>query len=332
MGTDARAKPGDAGLALNAIPRPNTRAWTRTSRLFGSQELSSQLQRRAAGPDVATDVGPPLRAACVVPSEADPSLWSVSLKTAHSKTSVLLSAAEWETLVSGADQISRALQRLETLGVETTPAATSSRPSSTDASQAAAACCVQLAPMRQAEISSFRGAPLLSVREFYEQNGQKLPGKKGLAMSLEQAEALLSFAPRLSAALQARETTEPLELSQKKRVAVSEFKGRVSVDLREYWEVREAFGVHALCLPAHARASLPLELLRLHFHSFLPSRSCRRMATWCRAKRASVFLPISGTSCAATFRDLSLLLKARDASLQASPTRKEQPGSTAAVG
>ncbi|KDD75125.1 hypothetical protein H632_c857p1 [Helicosporidium sp. ATCC 50920] len=90
--------------------------------------------------------------------------------------------------------------------------------------------------MRQAEISSFRGAPLLSVREFYEQNGQKLPGKKGLAMSLEQAEALLSFAPRLSAALQARETTEPLELSQKKRVAVSEFKGRVSVDLREYWE------------------------------------------------------------------------------------------------
>lgn len=48
----------------------------------------------------------------------------------------------------------------------------------------------QLARMRFATVSEFRGKVLVSVREYYEKDGNMLPGKKGISLSLEQWNAL----------------------------------------------------------------------------------------------------------------------------------------------
>mmetsp|Transcript_17360 Transcript_17360/g.34860 ORF Transcript_17360/g.34860 Transcript_17360/m.34860 type:complete len:155 (+) Transcript_17360:52-516(+) len=39
---------------------------------------------------------------------------------------------------------------------------------------------------KKLSISNYRGKPMIHIREFYEKDGEILPGKKGIAMSLEQ--------------------------------------------------------------------------------------------------------------------------------------------------
>ena len=39
---------------------------------------------------------------------------------------------------------------------------------------------------RKLAISSYRGAPTIHIREFYEKEGEWLPGKKGIALNLDQ--------------------------------------------------------------------------------------------------------------------------------------------------
>ncbi|XP_076466046.1 activated RNA polymerase II transcriptional coactivator p15-like [Babylonia areolata] len=48
----------------------------------------------------------------------------------------------------------------------------------------------QLARMRYATVSEFRGKVLVSIREYYEKDGDLRPGKKGISLSLEQWNSL----------------------------------------------------------------------------------------------------------------------------------------------
>ncbi|KAK0485979.1 transcriptional Coactivator p15-domain-containing protein [Armillaria novae-zelandiae] len=45
---------------------------------------------------------------------------------------------------------------------------------------------IDLGKKKRATVRSFKGMPLLDVREFYGQSGEEKPGKKGISLSLEQ--------------------------------------------------------------------------------------------------------------------------------------------------
>ncbi|KAL8602282.1 hypothetical protein ACOMHN_022795 [Nucella lapillus] len=49
---------------------------------------------------------------------------------------------------------------------------------------------IQLARMRYATVSEFRGKVLVSIREYYEKDGDLRPGKKGISLTLDQWNAL----------------------------------------------------------------------------------------------------------------------------------------------
>jgi len=48
----------------------------------------------------------------------------------------------------------------------------------------------QLGKMRYAAVREFRGKVMVDLREFYDKDGEMKPGKKGLALNLEQWQAL----------------------------------------------------------------------------------------------------------------------------------------------
>uniref|UniRef100_A0A0B7AUZ0 Transcriptional coactivator p15 (PC4) C-terminal domain-containing protein n=1 Tax=Arion vulgaris TaxID=1028688 RepID=A0A0B7AUZ0_9EUPU len=48
----------------------------------------------------------------------------------------------------------------------------------------------QLAKMRYATVSEFRGKAMVGIREYYEKDGELRPGKKGISLSTEQWQAL----------------------------------------------------------------------------------------------------------------------------------------------
>lgn len=48
----------------------------------------------------------------------------------------------------------------------------------------------QLARMRYATVSEFRGKVLVSIREYYEKDGDLRPGKKGISLTMEQWNSL----------------------------------------------------------------------------------------------------------------------------------------------
>ncbi len=93
-----------------------------------------------------------------------------------------------------------------------------------------------LAPMRRAEVTRFKGKPVVDIREFYEKDGALAHTKKGLQMDSAQFQVLKEGASELSAALQAQNTEFELLLSPKRKATISSFKGRYSVDIREYFD------------------------------------------------------------------------------------------------
>lgn len=59
----------------------------------------------------------------------------------------------------------------------------------------------EISKMRRVTISSFRGKNLVNVREYYEKDGQELPGKKGISMSVDQFSALIRLLPDIEQSL-----------------------------------------------------------------------------------------------------------------------------------
>ncbi|KAF8422683.1 transcriptional Coactivator p15-domain-containing protein [Tirmania nivea] len=61
---------------------------------------------------------------------------------------------------------------------------------------------------RRVTLSKFKGSMLISIREHYEKDGQVLPGKKGISLSMEQFNAMMAILPQLLAALLKESGTE----------------------------------------------------------------------------------------------------------------------------
>lgn len=58
-----------------------------------------------------------------------------------------------------------------------------------------------LEKQRQVRINEFRGRKLIDIREYYEKNGETLPGKKGISLSVDQWKKLLQYADEINKAL-----------------------------------------------------------------------------------------------------------------------------------
>lgn len=52
---------------------------------------------------------------------------------------------------------------------------------------------IDLGKKKRAVARSFKGVPLIDIREFYGAGGQEKPGKKGIALTLEQVRAAIDF-------------------------------------------------------------------------------------------------------------------------------------------
>ncbi|KAJ6006561.1 ssDNA-binding transcriptional regulator [Penicillium sp. IBT 35674x] len=67
----------------------------------------------------------------------------------------------------------------------------------------------EISKMRRVTVSTFRGKPMVSVREYYEKDGQELPGKKGISMPIAQFAALVKILPDIEEALRGQGESLP---------------------------------------------------------------------------------------------------------------------------
>ncbi|PNW80646.1 hypothetical protein CHLRE_07g325722v5 [Chlamydomonas reinhardtii] len=95
---------------------------------------------------------------------------------------------------------------------------------------------VELGSNKRLSISHFGGRTSVDLREFYDKDGQKLPGKKGIALAPADWATMCAALPAISSALAKRDMGYVLQLSGKRRVSLSEFKGAVYVGVREFYE------------------------------------------------------------------------------------------------
>ncbi|XP_030384464.1 RNA polymerase II transcriptional coactivator [Scaptodrosophila lebanonensis] len=58
-----------------------------------------------------------------------------------------------------------------------------------------------LEKLRQVRINEFRGRKMVDIREFYEKDGEILPGKKGISLSITQWKKLLEVADEVNRAV-----------------------------------------------------------------------------------------------------------------------------------
>lgn len=67
----------------------------------------------------------------------------------------------------------------------------------------------EISKMRRITISSFRGKVMVNIREYYEKDGEELPGKKGISLPIDQFSALLALLPDIETALQEKGVSIP---------------------------------------------------------------------------------------------------------------------------
>jgi len=123
---------------------------------------------------------------------------------------------------------------------------------------------VALAPNKRVTVRKWKNATLVDIREYYQNGGEGpyKPGKKGISLSTAQWRALRERLGDVAAAVEAcrasgAETTV-CEMSNTRRCSVSKFKGRVLVNVREYYEKdgRLLPGAKGAALSAEAAAIL----------------------------------------------------------------------------
>ncbi|CAL8467636.1 g7174 [Coccomyxa elongata] len=169
---------------------------------------------------------------------------------APGKKGINLQPEQWEALVTAAADINAELQGLnasaktkpkqkDTSGKDEVAAAPSAPDPSGEAettAQGSSALPVILSSNRRADVSNYKGSTFVNIREYYEKDGEMLPGSKGIALSPEQFKILQAAAVDVTAALASRNLDFKVALSSKRALRINEFKSNVMVDIRHMYE------------------------------------------------------------------------------------------------
>ncbi|KAL6714748.1 hypothetical protein ACLMJK_008173 [Lecanora helva] len=59
----------------------------------------------------------------------------------------------------------------------------------------------ELSGKRRVGVSEFKGNTMVNIREFYEKEGEMLPGKKGISLPIEQFNSIINLLPQIEKAL-----------------------------------------------------------------------------------------------------------------------------------
>lgn len=111
----------------------------------------------------------------------------------------------------------------------------------------------QISSNRFVSLENWKGSDTVDIREFYEANGEQRPGKKGITLSSSQVRALEADLNAVAEALASQDESFTLQLSAKRQVTISVFKGVPMVNVREYYEKDGAL------LPTKKGISLPAD-------------------------------------------------------------------------
>ncbi|KAJ8059857.1 hypothetical protein OCU04_011487 [Sclerotinia nivalis] len=84
---------------------------------------------------------------------------------------------------------------------KTTKATTTSKPTSSSSSTTPSWDLSTGRAPRKIELSDFKGQTLINIREFYEKDGNLLPGKKGISLTIDQYKNFLQSIPQINANL-----------------------------------------------------------------------------------------------------------------------------------
>ena len=99
----------------------------------------------------------------------------------------------------------------------------------------------RLSNAKRVAVQVYRGAPTISFREYYQKDGQWLPGKKGVNLNAEQFENLREKIADVEIKIDIvaagnSESEAVCEIGGNKRVTVSKYQGKPMVHVREYYQ------------------------------------------------------------------------------------------------
>lgn len=145
-------------------------------------------------------------------------------------------AASVKTDQAKADQDSIEDAATAGTGPSTAAADESKDKTAASASNGASDLPIQLSTMRKADVSPFKGIVYVSIREYYEKDGQQMPGNKGINLPADQFQKLLEAQASVTEALEAQDASFDIALSGKRKASISVFKGKPMVSIREFYE------------------------------------------------------------------------------------------------
>ncbi|KAF5836365.1 transcriptional Coactivator p15-domain-containing protein [Dunaliella salina] len=131
-------------------------------------------------------------------------------------------------------------------GASTSAAAGPSAPGASPAGDAPAAAAeggqsegkagtVELGGDRRCTISDYKGSKLVDLREWYRKDGELKPGMKGISLQVGDWNTICSAVADIDRALQQQDMSYNLYLSGKRKVSLSQFKGKTYVAVREFF-------------------------------------------------------------------------------------------------
>ncbi|KAL3667240.1 hypothetical protein V7S43_007474 [Phytophthora oleae] len=117
----------------------------------------------------------------------------------------------------------------------------------------------EMSSKRRVTVRKWKNMKFVDIREFYDDNGQPKPGKKGISLSPDQWEKLYSFSDTIAEAIQLVEEDKvgmeslagvpgcilrpdgdvraiALPLSNKRRITIRYFRNGILIDLREFYD------------------------------------------------------------------------------------------------
>ncbi|GMH36386.1 hypothetical protein BSKO_04254 [Bryopsis sp. KO-2023] len=94
---------------------------------------------------------------------------------------------------------------------------------------------VELGPKSRVSVSPWQGSMRVDLREVYEKDGAKLPGKKGISLTLSQWEKLKDEVHAITAAFESSTDGFNVGIGPRRSIRVGAYRGKPFIDIREFY-------------------------------------------------------------------------------------------------